>query len=124
MQSANAAVDFGPLALHLGLRLDPVSGAVMTPIVLSSTFVLDGPGVLNGWDYSRAGNPTRDALELCHRRVGRVSRQHRQDAQSPGRVSVELRAPVGVAAEHRAKRTLPGRVRVIASHQPAPFPRL
>ena len=37
----------------------------MTPIVLASTFAQDGPGVHKGWDYSRAGNPTRDALEAC-----------------------------------------------------------
>lgn len=37
----------------------------MTPIVLSSTFAQSGPGEHQGWDYSRAGNPTRDALERC-----------------------------------------------------------
>ncbi len=53
------------LCIHAGQAPDPVSGAVMTPIVLASTFVQDGPGVHKGWDYSRAGNPTRDALEGC-----------------------------------------------------------
>jgi cystathionine beta-lyase/cystathionine gamma-synthase len=53
------------LCIHAGQEPDPISGAVMTPIVLSSTFVQDGPGVHKGWDYSRAGNPTRDALEAC-----------------------------------------------------------
>ncbi len=53
------------LCIHAGQEPDPVSGAVMTPIVLSSTFVQDGPGAHKGWDYSRAGNPTRDALEAC-----------------------------------------------------------
>ena len=53
------------LCIHAGQHPDPVSGAVMTPIVLSSTFAQDGPGVHKGWDYSRAGNPTRDALEAC-----------------------------------------------------------
>ena len=37
----------------------------MTPIVLSSTFVQAGPGEYETWDYSRAGNPTRDTLERC-----------------------------------------------------------
>jgi cystathionine beta-lyase/cystathionine gamma-synthase len=37
----------------------------MTPIVLASTFAQDGPGVHKGYDYSRAGNPTRSALEGC-----------------------------------------------------------
>ncbi|HEY1693062.1 MAG TPA: cystathionine gamma-synthase [Polyangiaceae bacterium] len=53
------------LCIHAGQEPDPVSGAVMTPIVLSSTFAQDGPGVHKGYDYSRAGNPTRDALEKC-----------------------------------------------------------
>jgi cystathionine beta-lyase/cystathionine gamma-synthase len=51
--------------IHAGQEPDPISGAVMTPIVLSSTFAQDGPGVHKGYDYSRAGNPTRTALEGC-----------------------------------------------------------
>ena len=53
------------LCIHGGQEPDPVSGAVMTPIVLSSTFAQDGPGEHKGYDYSRAGNPTRTALEGC-----------------------------------------------------------
>ncbi len=53
------------LCIHAGQEPDPVSGAVMTPIVLSSTFAQDGPGGHKGYDYSRAGNPTRTALEGC-----------------------------------------------------------
>ena len=53
------------LCIHAGQEPDPVSGAVMTPIVLSSTFWQDGPGGHKGYDYSRAGNPTRNALEAC-----------------------------------------------------------
>jgi cystathionine gamma-lyase len=54
------------LAIHAGQEPDPLSGAVMTPIVLASTFAQDGPGVMKGpYDYSRAGNPTRTALENC-----------------------------------------------------------
>ena len=53
------------LAIHAGQEPDQISGAVMTPIVLSSTFAQDGPGVHKGFDYSRAGNPTRNALEAC-----------------------------------------------------------
>jgi len=54
------------LCIHAGQHPDPVHGAVMTPIVLSSTFAQDGPGHHKGFDYSRAGNPTRDALEGCY----------------------------------------------------------
>ncbi len=55
------------LCIHAGQEPDPIHGAVMTPIVLSSTFAQDGPANLKGpgFDYSRAGNPTRDALEKC-----------------------------------------------------------
>jgi cystathionine gamma-lyase len=53
------------LCIHAGQEPDPTSGAVMTPIVLSSTFWQDGPGQHKGYDYSRAGNPTRTALEGC-----------------------------------------------------------
>jgi cystathionine beta-lyase/cystathionine gamma-synthase len=53
------------LCIHAGQHPDPSSGAVMTPIVLSSTFAQDGPGGHKGYDYSRAGNPTRTALEGC-----------------------------------------------------------
>jgi cystathionine gamma-lyase len=56
---------FDTLCIHAGQAPDPVSGAVMTPIVLASTFVQDGPGKHMGYDYSRAGNPTRTALEGC-----------------------------------------------------------
>jgi len=53
------------LAIHAGQHPDPTSGAVMTPIVLSSTFAQDGPGHHKGYDYSRSGNPTRGTLEAC-----------------------------------------------------------
>jgi cystathionine gamma-synthase/cystathionine gamma-lyase len=53
------------LAIHAGQEPDPTSGAVMMPIVLSSTFAQDGPGKHKGFDYSRSGNPTRRALERC-----------------------------------------------------------
>jgi cystathionine beta-lyase len=53
------------LCIHAGQEPDPLSGAVMTPIVLATTFAQDGPGVHKGYDYSRAGNPTRTALERC-----------------------------------------------------------
>jgi cystathionine beta-lyase len=53
------------LCIHAGQEPDPIHGAVMTPIVLASTFAQDGPGTHKGYDYSRAGNPTRTALEEC-----------------------------------------------------------
>ena len=53
------------LCIHAGQEPDPIHGAVMTPIVLSSTFAQNGPGGYKDYDYSRAGNPTRTALEGC-----------------------------------------------------------
>jgi cystathionine beta-lyase/cystathionine gamma-synthase len=56
---------FDTLCIHADDGVDPVTGAVMQPIVLSTTFAQDGPGAHRGYDYSRAGNPTRTALERC-----------------------------------------------------------
>jgi cystathionine beta-lyase/cystathionine gamma-synthase len=53
------------LAIHAGQVPDPLSGAVMQPIVLSSTFAQKSPGQHQGYEYSRSGNPTRKALEEC-----------------------------------------------------------
>ncbi len=57
---------FETLAIHAGQPPDPRTGAVMTPIYLSSTFAQEGPGKHKGYEYSRSGNPTRDALEGCY----------------------------------------------------------
>ncbi|MFO0638309.1 MAG: cystathionine gamma-synthase [Polyangiaceae bacterium] len=56
---------FDTLCIHAGQEPDPGTGAVMTPIVLASTFAQERPGVHKGYDYARAGNPTRAALEAC-----------------------------------------------------------
>lgn len=56
---------FETRAVHAGQEPDPSHGAVMTPIVLSTTFAQSSPGVFKGYDYSRAGNPTRTAYEAC-----------------------------------------------------------
>jgi cystathionine gamma-lyase len=53
------------LAIHAGQRPDPTTGAIMTPVYLTSTYVQDGPGVHKGYEYSRTQNPTRHALEGC-----------------------------------------------------------
>ncbi|MFZ0488284.1 MAG: aminotransferase class I/II-fold pyridoxal phosphate-dependent enzyme, partial [Arenicellales bacterium] len=56
---------FATRAIHAGQRPDPVTGAVMTPISLSTTYVQQSPGVHKGYDYSRTINPTRQALQAC-----------------------------------------------------------
>ncbi len=53
------------LAIHAGQAPDPATGAVMTPIYQTSTYVQSGVGEHKGYDYARTGNPTRTALESC-----------------------------------------------------------
>jgi len=54
---------FGTRAIHAGQEPDPVTGAVMTPIYLTSTYAQESPGVHKGFEYSRTHNKTRFALE-------------------------------------------------------------
>ena len=56
---------FETRAVHAGQAPDPATGAVVTPISLSTTFAQDGVGGHQGFEYSRSGNPTRTALEAC-----------------------------------------------------------
>ncbi len=53
------------LAIHAGQKPDPFTGAVMTPIYQTSTYVQSAVGEHKGYEYSRTGNPTRAALEEC-----------------------------------------------------------
>jgi cystathionine gamma-lyase len=52
-------------AIHAGQEPDPSTGAIMTPIYASSTYVQRSPGDHQGWEYSRSHNPTRNAYEQC-----------------------------------------------------------
>jgi cystathionine gamma-lyase len=54
---------FGTRAIHAGQRPDPTSGAIMTPIYQTSTYVQEGLGQNKGYEYARGKNPTREALE-------------------------------------------------------------
>ena len=54
---------FETLAIHAGQDPDPATGAVVTPISLSTTFAQSEVGVHQGYEYSRSGNPTRTAVE-------------------------------------------------------------
>jgi cystathionine gamma-lyase len=56
---------FETRAIHAGQKPDPTTGAIMTPIYLSSTYVQESPGIHKGYEYSRTGNPTRKAYEDC-----------------------------------------------------------
>ncbi len=54
---------FGTKAIHAGITPDPSTGAIMTPIFQTSTYVQAAPGDHKGYEYSRTQNPTRDALQ-------------------------------------------------------------
>ena len=56
---------FGTDAIHAGQQPDPSTGAIMTPIYATSTYVQESPGVHKGFEYSRSQNPTRFAYERC-----------------------------------------------------------
>ncbi|KAI9337059.1 Cys/Met metabolism PLP-dependent enzyme-domain-containing protein [Zopfochytrium polystomum] len=60
-----AGLAFGSRAIHAGQAPDPVTGAVIPPISLSTTFAQEAAGVHKGFDYSRSGNPTRAAFETA-----------------------------------------------------------
>ena len=59
----NPAIGKGTRAVHAGVEPDPSTGAIMTPIFQTSTYVQEAVGVHKGWEYSRSHNPTRAALE-------------------------------------------------------------
>ena len=61
----NAKLGLGTLAIHAGQHPDPATGAIMTPIYATSTYVQSSPGVHKGYEYSRTQNPTRMAYEQC-----------------------------------------------------------
>jgi len=56
---------FGTRAVHAGQTLDPLAGAVMSPIYQTSTYVQEALGRHKGYEYARTQNPTREALERC-----------------------------------------------------------
>ncbi len=64
-EQATEGWGFETLAIHAGQPSDPATGAVVTPITLSTTFAQQGVGEHQGFEYSRSGNPTRSALERC-----------------------------------------------------------
>jgi cystathionine gamma-lyase len=57
--------EFATRAIHAGQEPDPTTGAIMTPIYATSTYVQESPGKHKGFDYSRSINPTRLAYEKC-----------------------------------------------------------
>ena len=60
-----AGLDFETRAIHVGQEPDPATGAIITPIYQTSTYVQEAVGEHKGYDYSRVNNPTRTALQLA-----------------------------------------------------------
>ena len=58
-------MDFETRAIHDGQEPDPATGSVIVPIYQTSTYAQDGVGENKGYEYSRAANPTRTALQIC-----------------------------------------------------------
>lgn len=65
MKEMKSNLKFATRAIHAGQSPDPTTGAIMTPVYLTSTYVQESPGVHKGWEYSRTHNPTRKAYEDC-----------------------------------------------------------
>lgn len=93
--------DFATRAIHAGQAPDPATGAIMTPVYLTSTFVQGAPGVHKGYDYSRSSNPTRTAL------------QDNLASLEGGRFGLVLAS--GLAAEHTVLHLLDTGDHVVAS---------
>lgn len=60
---ANKEYKLGTKLIHAGVSPDPTTGAIMTPIYQTSTYVQDGPGNHKGYEYARTQNPTRTVLQ-------------------------------------------------------------
>ncbi|WP_157006752.1 PLP-dependent aspartate aminotransferase family protein [Luteibacter yeojuensis] len=64
-QRAKGQLSLATRVIHAGQAPDPSTGAIMTPIYATSTYVQPSPGVHKGYEYSRTRNPTRGAYERC-----------------------------------------------------------
>jgi cystathionine gamma-lyase len=80
----NNKIKFDSKVIHAGQAHEPVTGAVMPPIFLSSTYAQESPGVHKGFEYTRSHNPTRYALERCIARLEGSTLAEEQDASFGG----------------------------------------
>src|SRR5476651_881921 len=65
VSTASVPLDFATRAIHQSQGADPSTGALITPIFQTSTFVMEELGKNKGYQYARTHNPTRTALEEC-----------------------------------------------------------
>jgi cystathionine gamma-lyase len=80
----NIDIHFDSKVIHAGQSYEEMTGAVMPPIFLSSTYVQESPGVHKGFEYTRSHNPTRYALERCIARLEGSTLTTEQDASFGG----------------------------------------
>jgi cystathionine gamma-lyase len=88
---------FGTRAIHAGQRPDPLAGAIMTPVYLTSTYVQDALGEHKGYEYARGKNPTREALE---RNVAALEGAKHGFAFASGTASVDSLMKLFSAGDH------------------------
>jgi cystathionine gamma-lyase len=88
---------FGTRAIHAGQRPDPLAGAIMTPVYLTSTYVQDALGEHKGYEYARGKNPTREALE---RNVAALDGAKHGFAFASGTASVDSLMKLFSAGDH------------------------
>jgi cystathionine gamma-lyase len=88
---------FGTKAIHAGQSPDPITGAVMTPIYQTSTYVQKSPGQHTGYEYSRTDNPTRTAYQEC---VASLENGKHALAFSSGLASIDTLCHMLKAGDH------------------------
>jgi cystathionine gamma-lyase len=88
---------FGTKAIHAGQSPDPITGAVMTPIYQTSTYVQKSPGQHTGYEYSRTDNPTRTAYQEC---VAALENGKHALAFSSGLASIDTLCHMLKAGDH------------------------
>ena len=111
----------GTRAIHAGQVPDPTTGAIMTPVYLTSTYVQESPGQHKGYEYSRTDNPTRTALQDC---VAALSTMVTSDAPSGRTYFVEDGTPQDTATMARRIGAAVGRGRVRIIRVPSPILRV
>jgi len=90
---------FDSKVVHAGQSPEPVTGAVMPPVFLSSTYVQESPGVHKGFEYTRSHNPTRYALERCIARLEGSQLTEEEDASYGGFAFASGMAAIGTLLE-------------------------
>lgn len=85
--------------MHAGQSPEPITGAVMPPVFLTSTYVQESPGVHTGFEYTRSHNPTRYAMERCIARLEGSALKEVDDASYGGFAFASGMAAIGTLLE-------------------------